>query len=1201
MNMACPQAKAAGTATRNHARAALAARAFTTGWIGITGLMVEAGGPAMQAGVRYQNTIAALYMGDLLRRDRTPARDKVVELRLEAPTHVDDIVVRFGDGRRDWIQAKLNLASSGNAWERLWICMKAQLNDAAFGPDDRLRLVVGEAGETASNLRAMADRTRSADEAEWRTVRITQTQRKLASSIERVLAGSSHAIFRHLEVDIIEQDRIVRDFAPSRLPGASSSRPRLLVHLRDLAGGRARTRGVFTSSQLREALLNDHDVTLESPADWGLAAYLEAASKLTHITVPGTSAGGEVEDRYHWPAVQPMEAGRPDIEDELPGYWFDRTTCSVDLRLFPTADLRRLIVYAGPGFGKSTLLQALTRRLVRTPLTPVTVALGALAGTGKDLIDYLQDTVNSGFSVNVDWLTLAEEGTVAIFLDGLDEVAPSARPPLVDKIKRFAARFPHASWLLTVRDPSVIPAGFDAPKYELLPLTSSEIRQFIGAWRLDLSVAAADDLAEALSSYPDLARLVRIPLFLAILLATWDGVSALPANRKDLIETYLRTLFRPDEHKPTERVADPERLRDAAEHLAFEMLEKGRIGGSERTVRKLLDGHADAALPAGGLFDDALTSGLLRRDGGARVVFPFPIVQEYLAACWLLAHRADEIPSRAEKAVDRPWAQVVQFALEGLEDGTAVARRLLDRPDDAFATTTRLLARCILNGMACDPDVSDQVGGRLVATWGLPSFWTARRIGQLLRDGWTRPLLPALKDALAEARHFHSGGDDMLALLEDEDLAIQALRRLVEGDQWRAHLSGFQPYITRISDRALEVYSAIARQPGLSAEQAWAIGVLLGRLDLGVAGADRVRTLSLDSAVAPNVRLAAFSLLDERPPAAFWSLVDSALKSDDYHDRWAALDAIKCAPDAEERLMTLLSNADLPACRTEIPERLQNILEEVRLAAFVRAAQADPRLPEEIVLQLRVWAASTGDEAAFHSLVAELDGLPAETVSLTLELLNHYPSRAVGRQVAEALRDRRFLPAERVTVSRALLSGSTHRYKRHGLRSATLETSPPHPELDLFKGQIAAWRAHQDYNREQSLRMECIACEADLPDAVPQLKALLTDIAENHEVGGHEAPLNWPVRNALDQLDRRGEPLPLATLDRLIRSSSSNARIGALYQVGAVATREALEYLVDFDCEEEGDWGLVFSAAERIATRLGITVLRTPSGLEIAG
>lgn len=1164
--------------------------------------MVEAGGPAMQAGVRYQNTIAALYLGDLLRRDRTTDRDKVVEVRLEAPTHVDDMVVRFMDGRRDWVQAKLNLASSGDAWERLWVCMKAQLNDAAFGPDDRLRLVVGEAGEPASSLKAMADRTRSGDEAEWRTVRLTQTQRKLASSIERVLGGSSYAVFRRLEVDIIERGRIVRDFAPTRLSRASTSRPRLLVYLRDLAGGRARTRGIFKAVQLREILLNDHEVTLESPADWGLAAYLEAASRLTHITVPGTGAGGDVEDRYHWPAVQPMEAGRPDIEDELPGYWFDRTTCSVDLRLFPTADLRRLIVYAGPGFGKSTLLQALTRRLVRTPLTPVTVALGALAGTGKDLIDYLQDTVNSGFSVNIDWRTLAEEGAVAIFLDGLDEVAPTARPPLVEKIKRFAARFPHASWLLTVRDPSVIPAGFDAPKYELLPLTASEIRQFIGAWRRDLSEAAADDLAEALSSYPDLARLVRIPLFLAILLATWDGASALPANRKDLIETYLRTLFRPDEHKPTERVADPERLRDAAEHLAFEMLEQGRIGGSERTVRKLLDAHADAPLPAGGLFDDALTSGLLRRDGGTRVVFPFPIVQEYLAACWLLAHRTDEIPSRAERAVDRPWAQVVQFALEGLDDGTVVARRLLDRPDDAFANTTRLLARCILNGMTCDPDLRDEVGGRLVAAWGSPSFWTARRIGQLLRDGWTQPLLPALRTALAEARNFHSGGDDMLAMLEDEDLAIHALRRLVESDPVPAHLSGFQPYVTRISDRAFDIYSAKARQPDLPAEDAWAIGVLLGRLELGVAGTDRVRTMSRDPAVAPNVRLAAFGLLDE-PAPAFWALVDSALKSDDFHDRWAALDAIKCAPDAEERLIGLLSDADLPdACRTDISERLQSILGEgARLAAFVRSAQADLRLPEQTILQLRVWAASTGDEAAFQGLVAEFGVLPADAVSLTLELLNHYPSRAVGRQVAEALRDRRFPPAERVEVSRALLSGSTHRYKRHGLRSATLETSPPHPEIDLFKGQIAVWRAEEDYDREQSLRMECIACEADLRDAVPRLKALLTDIADNHEVGGHEAPLNWPVRNALDQLDRRGDPLPLPTLDRLIRSSSSNARIGAIHQVGAVATRRALEYLVKFDCEEEGDWGLVFSAAERIATRLGITVLRTPSGLEIAG
>ncbi|WP_380806014.1 hypothetical protein [Sphingobium tyrosinilyticum] len=70
--------------------------------------MEERGGPTTQAGVRYQNSVAALFLGDLLRWAIPSPVERVREVRLEAPAHVDDIVATFADRHRDWIQVKLN-------------------------------------------------------------------------------------------------------------------------------------------------------------------------------------------------------------------------------------------------------------------------------------------------------------------------------------------------------------------------------------------------------------------------------------------------------------------------------------------------------------------------------------------------------------------------------------------------------------------------------------------------------------------------------------------------------------------------------------------------------------------------------------------------------------------------------------------------------------------------------------------------------------------------------------------------------------------------------------------------------------------------------------------------------------------------------------------------------------------------------------
>lgn len=74
--------------------------------------MPEAGGTTTQSGIYYQNSIAALYLGRLIDPRTRTASERVIEVRVEAPEQVDDIVIRHSDGSCTYIQAKRGRACS---------------------------------------------------------------------------------------------------------------------------------------------------------------------------------------------------------------------------------------------------------------------------------------------------------------------------------------------------------------------------------------------------------------------------------------------------------------------------------------------------------------------------------------------------------------------------------------------------------------------------------------------------------------------------------------------------------------------------------------------------------------------------------------------------------------------------------------------------------------------------------------------------------------------------------------------------------------------------------------------------------------------------------------------------------------------------------------------------------------------------------
>lgn len=160
--------------------------------------MPHLGGPTTQSGILFQNSVASLFLGDLLDAAASGSQ-QVVAVRVEAPAWVDDTVVSYADSHLVYIQAKESLRvafsrvgaraadeeSEGDLeeeeaqapragaarspqktpWEKLWLDFEAQFLSAGFGRGrDRLMLFCGSLSESVRNLKALCEWAKSLSE-----------------------------------------------------------------------------------------------------------------------------------------------------------------------------------------------------------------------------------------------------------------------------------------------------------------------------------------------------------------------------------------------------------------------------------------------------------------------------------------------------------------------------------------------------------------------------------------------------------------------------------------------------------------------------------------------------------------------------------------------------------------------------------------------------------------------------------------------------------------------------------------------------------------------------------------------------------------------------------------------------------------------------------------------------------------------------
>jgi len=402
---------------------------------------------------------------------------------------------------------------------------------------------------------------------------------------------------------------------------------------------------------------------------------------------------------------------------------------------------RRVVITADAGLGKTTLLLGEAHRCAIAALTaideeaaadhPFELPLHARCddvtlrlASGDSLERAIAQSATCADSADVRWLERhLQESSAVVLLDGLDELPSgsldadlSPRDHLEHTLGRLVESEQGRRWRIIVasrrqgyRPPWRIRPSAEEGELEILPLSLVAVGPTLESWLGD-DQALARAARVYLDANPTLKSLGRNPLLLTFIYmlvrgASGSGIDQLPASRAGLFEgvvgELVRAQWRVRERDRTERPSDAERTTRRLEEVALNLANSPTGWPASFPVDQLYDAMDPGTSPAD-LDDAILRLGVfvqLKRPGwGESVPYAFlhRTIHEYLVAR-ALSHRP---PAEAIEVVgnhlwfEPSWEQAIVMLAARLERPTALIRRLLDEPNDAFYQMTVLAGRC---------------------------------------------------------------------------------------------------------------------------------------------------------------------------------------------------------------------------------------------------------------------------------------------------------------------------------------------------------------------------------------------------------------------------------------------------------------------------------------------------------------------------
>jgi hypothetical protein len=1175
--------------------------------------MTESGGTTTQSGIFYQNSIAALFLGRLFDSRHRPASDRVIEVRVEAPEHVDDIVVRHADGTRSYIQAKELLDFSGEPWEKLWLNFEIQTSTALHaGETFSLILVISNYTADIGKLKELCERAHGKTTTnEW----INSLSKRHRAITDRIISNFSQStqdavfeVLRNTEVWVWPLERIEPDYVPLWIPNANVESVALFRILRDMVGGRARIRAAFHCTEILDRLSSVHNVTVADAPHWGCDIYRHTIiATMGRLSVPGTSLSGPIQQIFMWPQLREQSVGRGhrDFEEEDLRWRWDHPSEVVDLRDYPRGDCRRAVINAGAGFGKTTLLHALACILSNDPIfVPALIPLDELVSKQTSVLGYLSDTVNREYDVNLDWEYLCDNGRAVLLFDGLDELNQKSRVLALSAITKFGGRFSAVPFLISVRDSSALNAPLGARVLEIIRLDDGMIELFAVAYKEAGAKIEPKDLLKHARRHPDLGHLIRIPLFLALLLATKGPEDDLPRNRSELLEHYLSLLVSPERYKSLASSPEPiEDLREAVELLAFRGLEHDSVGLLEVEANRILRSGCLAANPSE-YIARLIQIGAINRST-SRIHFVYPILQEYLAACWLVQNSSDDVAKRFCKVVHRPWAQAIQFALEMHPEADRIICDQLNEPDDVFHTVLRLIARCVVNGAHVTPELYLELGNRLGTAWPSESYSIRRSIGYLLADGFYDPLPETVFKYISKGWALQNGGAEIVVAKAEPELTRMVLEEFLRGDlEYRYYLHDWQTAVDEIAPEALELYIDRVRKPETAEKEIEALMSLIMGLSCQTIPQERWINIACDTSLPAPIRIAGHVRCPTYMPSEAWSLMDELINpcfSGGLNEPLKVHFVLKFfwhLENAEEHFQTLMlePNAPLESIKYLIDSLLRSdIAGETKIGLLSKTLELN-NLHSERRFFLILMLAVMGCESAMVNLTKSLK-------NQTVEHLQHWAfhlGRFSKEQALEGLRelDLMTLNAQQFQYMVSMLSTGLNYIVEPTVSLGTvLNNQYRHPATSAFALWVSSHMESLDCSPADRLRIidsaSQIGCQG-FAERVPILMEEVLGALHETPSDSEKFEAGYALSSGMRLCERESLQLREDILLRIIESPTYNANRDALDLLLKQCDERIIPRLITiyanpmyYDIHDS-----IFSALERLAGRYGKRIIR---------